>query len=236
MVALNSEVRARRRAAIPPERWQELHALMRSSFRGLTFESTRRLCTELALPRSPARGQMTRDIAAIIRQFYAATDMSVDDGNDGDLNGASSDESACCEICDGSDDADASLLCDGCDREEDNEVEEIDDADTESAVTPTPEELPRGMCEMNELLVHACACDDAPCATYCDLCLAMKRLLQCTSWFSFSAEVLAMPFVDGVIELFVFHATHCTTRESTRTNCSVPLCQQLHATVDSMSP
>jgi hypothetical protein len=85
-----------------------------------------------------------------------------------------------------------------------------------------------GQARANQLLVHACNCDDAPCrdADFRGLCAHMKRFLRASCWASHSERWRALPIASAVVELFSYHALHCQALQ-----CNVPMCRQIRGQV-----
>ncbi|CAI5712242.1 unnamed protein product [Peronospora effusa] len=76
----------------------------------------------------------------------------------------------------------------------------------------------------NQLLIHACNCDNSECEDieFQNLCAHMKRFLRVICWASHSERWRSYSIATVVIELFTFHALHCHTLQ-----CNVPMCRQL---------
>lgn len=76
----------------------------------------------------------------------------------------------------------------------------------------------------NELLIHACQCDDVKCANpaFHELCANMKRFLRSACWASHSEQWRGFRIARATAELFAFHAMQCH-----ETECNVPMCDLL---------
>ncbi|KAH7485033.1 hypothetical protein PRIC1_004336 [Phytophthora ramorum] len=100
-------------------------------------------------------------------------------------------------------------------------AQELSDA-FQAAVTDDEQE------RNNQLLVHACNCDDAQCRApeFRALCSHMKRFLRASCWASHSHKWRAYPIATAVVELFTYHALHCQALQ-----CNVPMCRQLRGQV-----
>lgn len=78
----------------------------------------------------------------------------------------------------------------------------------------------------NQLLIHACQCDDQQCrdASFQYICPHMKRFLRSACWASHSETWRTYRIATVTAELFAYHALRCQVP-----SCSVPMCEQLRA-------
>ncbi|KAF1327235.1 hypothetical protein FI667_g7801, partial [Globisporangium splendens] len=78
----------------------------------------------------------------------------------------------------------------------------------------------------NQLLIHACQCDDAKCVdpVHREFCPHMKRFLRSACWASHSEKWRSFRVARVTAELFAYHALQCH-----EPRCNVPMCDQLRA-------
>ncbi|GLE10208.1 hypothetical protein PINS_up022233 [Pythium insidiosum] len=81
----------------------------------------------------------------------------------------------------------------------------------------------------NQLLIHACNCDDAKCtdATYHALCGHMKRFLRTACWASHNEKWIKYRVARSIAALLSYHSLHCALAPTE--SCNVPLCDELRA-------
>ncbi|TMW58139.1 hypothetical protein Poli38472_011727 [Pythium oligandrum] len=78
----------------------------------------------------------------------------------------------------------------------------------------------------NQLLIHACNCDDAKCQdpTFHEFCPHMKRFLRSACWASHNEKWMTYRIAKVTAELFAYHSLHCQV-----STCNVPMCEELRA-------
>jgi hypothetical protein len=78
----------------------------------------------------------------------------------------------------------------------------------------------------NQLLIHACQCDDVKCVdpVHREFCPHMKRFLRSACWASHSEKWRSFRVARVTAELFAYHALQCH-----ELHCNVPMCDQLRA-------
>ncbi|KAG7398088.1 PHD and RING finger domain-containing protein 1 [Phytophthora boehmeriae] len=99
----------------------------------------------------------------------------------------------------------------------------VDSADTSDQ--ELYQAMSRGEMERsNQLLMHACDCDDLRCrdAELGALCGHMKRFLRAACWASHDQRWRKYPIAAVMSELLTFHAMNCQLQQ-----CNVPMCRQL---------